>query len=463
VSSNVTPAREIAYDAFIEVMEHGARPEAVLEKAWVTHAKTMKRIDRNLVKEIVYGGLRWYSKILWILQNTASRDLNKVSPQVRAALILGTYQIFYLDRVPDRAAVNESVEYIRKKGQASAVSFVNGILRQIARRAEYFAKPDKQTQQAQYLALQFAFPLWMVERWLREFSFERLEVILAAMNQVPPNTVRINTRLTPVTEISSFQQQLLRDERTHTERGNLRCTLSFKESPNLEPESIFSRGLYTIQDEAAQLIAFLVDPKPDQIIFDAAAGPGGKISHMFELADGKAVLTGVEKNPPKAQMARDTLNRLGHGSREGEIPVTWVEQDFLDWKPKALADKILCDIPCSGLGVLRRHPEGKWHKKPELIQVMAEQQRAFIKHALSLLKPGGELIYSVCSFEREETEDQLTWIKREYGDKVEVQSPVARLPDYFKRYVTRENVLLIYPGNQDSMDGFGAFIVKRLS
>ncbi len=137
MSLKVTISRLIAFDAFVEVMEKNRKPEEVLEELYAQNSRDLKRIDRNLTKEILYGGLRWYKKIFWILQHTSKkRDLSKVSPQVRAALILGTYQIFYMDRIPDRAAVNESVEYVRAKGEASAVQFVNVILRQIARRAE---------------------------------------------------------------------------------------------------------------------------------------------------------------------------------------------------------------------------------------------------------------------------------------------------------------------------------------
>ncbi len=146
--SKVTPARLIACDAFVEIMEKKRKPDEVLEELYLLHAKDMKRIDRNLCKEILFGGIRWYKKIFWILQQTATRDLTKLSPQVRATLILGTYQIFYMDRVPERAAVNEAAEYMKAKKELGAVGFVNGILRQIARRAEYFTKPAKKKQAA---------------------------------------------------------------------------------------------------------------------------------------------------------------------------------------------------------------------------------------------------------------------------------------------------------------------------
>lgn len=457
MASTVTLAREIAYDAFVEVMSNHRKPEDVLEEAYAANEKALKRLDRNLVKEIVYGGLRWHSKIFWILQNSATRDLKKVSPQVQAALVLGTYQIYYMDRVPDRAAVNESAEYIRKKGQANAVSFVNGILRQIARKAEYFAKPDKKEKPVDYLALQYAFPAWMVERWLKQFKFDRLDTMLKATNQVPPWSVRVNTLKVPTDEIHLFQPRLLKEEKTHTEKRNLRGCLRLKEAPQLEPGSLFAQGFYTIQDEAAQLIAHLVDPKPEEVIVDAAAGPGGKFSHIFELSQGQANLIGVELKPSQMQRAKDTMNRLGHGDSK---KIEWVEGDFLEWTPQKKVDKVLIDAPCSGLGVLRRHPEGKWHKDSNIIKAMETIQRRFIEHGLSLLKPGGELIYSVCSSEPEETEWQLDWVKKKFEDSIEVVSTVSRLPDYYKRYVTRENVLLVYAGNQDEMDGFGGFIIR---
>lgn len=455
MTQQMSLAREIAYDAFVQVMDLHKSPDEALAELYASKGRDLKRIDRNFVKEILYGGLRWYSKIFWILQNTAKRDLGKSSPEIRAALVLGTYQIFYMDRVPDRAAVNESAEYIRSRSQAHAVSFVNGILRQIARRAEYFAKPDKKALPVEYLSLQFAHPQWIVRRWYQHFKFERMEQMLAANNQPPPWSARINSIKTPLTEAHQLQQNLLRQEKTHTDKRPLRSALTFKDAPNLNNDSLFANGYYTIQDEASQLIGFLVDPQPNQCVVDAAAGPGGKLSHVYELGQASLKLIAIEKSPSQMERAKETMARLGHDK------VIWIERDFLDWRPEdKKPDKILLDAPCSGLGVLRRHPEGKWQKQLSIIGHMAEQQRQLITHALSCLSPGGELIYSVCSFEPEETAHHVAWLREKFGDKIELISPLSRLPDYYKRYVTRDHLLLVYSGNPDEMDGFGAFIIK---
>lgn len=455
MSQPLSTAREIAYDAYALVMEKGQMPDDVVDELHAKSGKELTRLDRNFIKEMLYGALRWHAKIYWILQNTSNRNLDETTPQVRAALVMGTYQIFYMDRVPDRAAVNESAEYVRKRGQAQAVSFVNGILRQIARRAEYFAKPDKHLKPVEYLALQFSHPEWIVKRWHEHFKFDRLEKMLSSNNQPPPWYVRINTMKTDLADTHILQQNLLRDERAHTDRRPLRCSLLFKETPHFDENSLFSQGFYTIQDEASQLVGMLVDPQAGETIIDACAGPGGKLTHVYELSAGKAKITALEKNPDQYRRMRETARRLGH-----EEGIEWIQGDFLDYKPPAPVDRVMLDAPCSGLGVLRRHPEGKWHKRGSLITSMAEQQRKLIEHGLSLLKPGGELIYSVCSFEPEESQAHVAWIKDKLGDRIELVSPIQRLPDYYKRYVTRDNVLMIYAGNQDELDGFGAFILK---
>jgi 16S rRNA (cytosine967-C5)-methyltransferase len=248
---------------------------------------------------------------------------------------------------------------------------------------------------------------------------------------------------------------LLKEEQVQSEKGSLKGCLILKKHPNLNAESLFGKGLFTIQDQASQLISHLVGIKDGITIVDAAAGPGGKLTHMREMSNDTVKIIAVEKSVSQMERARETAKRLGCDEQ-----IDWVFKDFMEFRPEKPVDRVLLDAPCTGLGVLRRHPEGKWHKSEAGIKDLAKQQRLMIEHALEMLKPGGEMIYSVCSFELDETEAQAKWIKETFGTKVELVSPVSRLPDYFKRYVTRDNVLMIYAGNQDDMDGFGAFIVK---
>jgi 16S rRNA (cytosine967-C5)-methyltransferase len=389
------------------------------------------------------------------VQKTANRDLSKSTPEIRAALVLGTYQIFYMDRIPDRAAVNESAEYIRVKKQANAVSFVNGILRSIARRSAYFAKPDKEKQPVEYLAMQYAHPKWMISRWHNRFNFEKLKNMLAANNQPPPYSVRINSLKTPLEMSTSLREMILREEKNHAEQRTLRSSIQLKQSPNFGEGSLFQQGYFTVQDEVSQIIGLIVDPREGEVIIDACCGPAGKLSHLYELVKGKATLIGIDSSAPQLARARENFVRLGF-----EMPEL-IEQDYLAYQPEKPVDRILLDAPCSGLGVIRRHPEGKWQKNPAIVDKVVKKQRTLIAHALSMLASGGELIYSVCSFEYEETLGQLEWAKAEYGDAIELVHPGPRLPDYFKKYLTREHIFLVFSDNKENMDGFGAFILKK--
>jgi 16S rRNA (cytosine967-C5)-methyltransferase len=345
---------------------------------------------------------------------------------------------------------------VRKKGQAAGSGFVNGILRSIARRAEYFAKPDKDKNPSEYLSLQYAHPQWIVQRWSRSFNFEKMREILSSNNQVPPYTVRVNSLKVPAEQLPEFRTLLLKEERNASERRALRSCLHLKDSPSFAEGSLFQRGYFTVQDESSQLISHLVDPKEGETIVDACAGKGGKTGHLYELGEGKITLIAMDKNAEQLKLGRESMQRMGHEK------ITFLESDFLDYRPEQAPDKILLDAPCSGLGVLRRHPEGKWQKTLAILPILARQQRALIEHAFEILKPGGELVYSVCSFETEEILDHLDWATKHYGKKLELVSPVSRLPDYYKRFVTRENVLLVYSGNKDAMDGFGAFILRKV-
>lgn len=455
MAAKLTLTREIAYDSFLKVIDENKEPNEVLDDFFQRCDPPLKRIDRNFAKEVLFGGLRWYSKIYWILQKTSKRKLDDAQPSVRAALVLGAYQIFYMNRVPDRAAVNESVEYVRKKGNSEAVKFVNGVLRSIAARAEYFAKPDKDKQPCDYYALQYSHPRWIVERWLNQFGPNRIRDILSANNQQPPYTIRVNSMKVKAEGLPDFRDELLREDKNHSERCSLRSALKLQNAPNFDEGSLFARGFYSVQDEASQLIPLLLNVQSGECIVDACCGKGVKLSQIYELAQGSAQLIAIEKNQKQLEKAKETFNRLGHAEP------TWVNDDFLNFKPTGPIQKILLDAPCSGLGIIRRHPESKWQKAPAIVAKMVKAQRDLLVHALDILPSGGEIIFSVCSFEPEETLDHLAWIQKEYRDKIEVVSPVERLPDYYKRFVTRENVLLIFSGNKEDMDGFGAFIIRK--
>lgn len=459
-------SRQLSYDAISHVLRTRAAPVDSLDLQ-IQKCSSVKRLDINLAYEITFGSLRWWGKLYWILQNYASRDLDQCSVEVRVALVAGTYQLFYLDRVPARSSVNESVEYVRQRKQASAVSFVNGVLRQVAVKTSYFPKPNPDTEPVDYLALQFAHPHWLVNRWHKRFGYKKLHDMLKSSNDHPPFTVRIcRDKVAHFAKVSDLHQFFLKVEKIRLQKRPQKYCYHLPQRPLLGTQSLFDQGYFAVQDEASQLIAPLVDPQPSELIIDACSGPGGKLIHLYELC--LAVKAKHPSKKPPHLMAFEKKEAaysrmMSNIERMGVCDVMCFKQDFLTASPSTPPNKILLDAPCSGLGVLRRHPEGKMFKEEDIISHMVKIQRELLTHAWNILADGGELIYSVCSFEIEECQQHLQWMRKTFAKSSELISPKDRLQSYYHRYVTAQDVLAIYCGNSDRMDGFSAFILKKVS
>lgn len=507
--AKLSPSRLLAYNVLVDVLTHHRDPAECYTLHLSQHGH-IKPVDRTLAYEIIYGSLRWWLKMYTLVNGYSRRNLDHSSTVVKVALVAGTYQIHYLSRVPHRASVNESVEYVKVKQQHSAAAYVNGILRKVA--AQTHRPPTTASDQhpVDHLAYTYAFPSWMVSRWIRRFNRIKLEKLLQISTERPPITVRISA-LTHCTSSQIFR--LLNNEAaTKPIRRPLPGCYQLNQLPDMTPQSLFGRGCLTIQDESSQLIAHLVDPQPGDHIVDACAGPGGKLTHIYELAAQRLLKNHPSPHPEAAQEAADNQHqpdstspslasqllaqlhqnqrhiaatlahqprRLPHliamekkltsfqklvasVSRVQAQGITCIHGDFCQHRPSRAPNKILLDAPCSGMGVLRRHPEGKLFKTSALIHRMVIKQRQLLEHAWRILAPGGELIYGVCSFELEETEDQLKWLLEHCGDRIQVVNVHSRVFKYYRRFITKNQLLMIYSGLADGMDGFCAFVVQKI-
>lgn len=549
--ARLSPSRILSYDVLVDILTHQKDPATSFE-SHLANMGEVKRIDRNLAFEIIYGSLRSWGKLYWILQQYSKRNLDNSNEVVKVALVAGTFQIYYLSRVPNRAVVNESAEYARIKKQEAAVPYINGILRQISKKARRFPKPDQQTHPVQYLSTQFSCPEWIVSRWLERFTFDKLEKLLRASCGKPPVTVRLNLLAGP--KNPKFHRLIVKHEKSPPYKRPLTGCYQLRRLPDFNSGTLFHEGLITIQDESSQIVGYLVNPQPEDFIVDACAGPGGKITHIYEISaynhlfgHDQEMAEDAEKevenqgenheNEPEEFTDQDLevddmsgnknkedsdADKIHDDRRSANDPNTVIEafrqnqktiasdyeasqsnahhtkpclprmvaiekssasyqkmmenmtrlrvqgvscflDDFLHFQPKTPPNKILLDAPCSGLGVLRRHPEGKLFKKEPIIGRMVSKQRELLIHAVDILAEGGELIYSVCSFELEETREQKDWLLQTYPDRLSVMPLAPRIQGYYKRFITKDQLLMIYSGLSDGMDGFSAFIVKKLS
>lgn len=449
-----TLSRAIAIDALNHVLTRRQHADVVLERLFANHESELRALDRAFIFEIVYGSLRWLSKMDWIMSHMVDRPFNSLDPRVACALRVGAYQIFYMDRVPDRAAVSETVEAIKKVGAGNASSFVNAILRRVARKAEYYPKPDRETDAANYLSVQFAHPVWMVERWLKHVPFERLEHLLAGNNKAPPIVLRrLMKKETPSGE--DLASYLLRTQGVQSEWLPLKTALRVERLPDFSRCEAFRQGCYIVQDVAAQIAVSLVNTAQSSgPVLDACSAPGGKSIALWDMGIEEKNLVLAEASQKRIGLLRENLERVG------VIPAEILQGDVLAQVNNRTFDTVLLDAPCSALGVIRRHPEIKWHRVPQDIVHCAAEQRRLLDGLAGAVREGGELVYIVCSVEQEETTQQMNEFLLRHPE-FEAVSLEHRIHDYYRKYVLRDKELLILPGNADDLDGFYAMVLRK--
>ena len=311
---------------------------------------------------------------------------------------LGAYQIFFLDRVPASAAVNESVRLAKTLGGKAIAGFVNAVLRAMTR-AETIPLPDPADDPILHLSVKHSHPEWLVKRWLPRLGPEQTIALCAANNEIPPVTVRVNPLKTTRDALSAELKRAGIDVmscRVSSSGLMLRGVAHLTELP------AYQRGEFYVQDEAAQLVGLAVDPKPGERILDACAAPGGKSTHLAELMGDRGEVVAADAGAKRLKRIVENAGRLGHTSIRPVVADVTRDSSALG---KTAYDRILVDAPCSGLGILRRNPEAKWYKTEAVIGTMAMLQLKILDKVAPLLKHGGVLVYSTCTTEPEENEN----------------------------------------------------------
>ncbi|HXT95304.1 MAG TPA: 16S rRNA (cytosine(967)-C(5))-methyltransferase RsmB [Polyangia bacterium] len=400
-------ARALARAVLGRVERDGAYAGRALAAA-LARARALGPPDRALGTELVYGVLRRRVRLDRALDAYAKTGTASLDPEVRIALRVAAYQILFLDRVPDHAAVNDAVEACKSAGGRGVAGFANALLRRLARAGEP-PLPDAAADPAGYLEAAIGFPAWLARLALAELPVADALAFGEATAAPAPVTLRANTG------------RLSRDAllvRLGAERPGAALAASA-----VAPDAILARrfdapattaawreGLFAIQDAGAQVVAELCGAAPGERILDACAGVGGKTAHLLALAGDRAEVDAVDLAAAKLEDARRTLDRLGlRGARLATGDLTRPLAD-----PTPRYHRILLDAPCSGLGVLRRHPEALLRRTPADLGPLAAQQRAMLAAVAPALLPGGLLTYAVCTFERQECDDVVAAFLRDH-------------------------------------------------
>lgn len=378
----------------VKILNRVERTDSYLDKLIDTELRSneFNDFDKSLLNEIVHGVLRWQSKLDWVLNGFFHGNFSKAEVTVRNTLRTALYQILFLDKVPDHAAVNEAVEFIKRIRGEKAGGLVNGVLRNIIRNKEGIHYPDVQNDAALYLSTMYSHPLWMVKRWMNRFGFYETEKFLDANNKKPGLTLRINTTKTSVEDfMKMFDLQNIAYERS----PYLNTFVRTSNLTNISQTEIFRRGFFTVQDESAGVASRLVDAHPGERVIDLCAAPGGKTTFIGEAMKNQGKIIAIDKYPTRLQLVKSACDRLGISI------VEYISADGVEYQGE-LADKVLIDAPCSGLGVLSKKPDIKLKRELRDVMELTSIQLHLLENAHTLVKSGGAMVYSTCTTEIEE-------------------------------------------------------------
>jgi 16S rRNA (cytosine967-C5)-methyltransferase len=410
--------------------------------------------DRALVTELVYGVIQNKLRLDYIISKFSKISIENLSPSVLNILRMGIYQLVFLDKIPDFAAVNESVSLARKFDNRGAANFVNAVLRNISRSGGKIAYPQKQKDFAQFISVYYSFPLWLVKRWINMFGPSFAEDLCRSLNERPKTSVRLNTlkesynriKLRLVEEDVKFRQGLYVNE-----------ALYIDSSPPLKQLESFKEGLIQAQDESSMLASIALGVKAKEFVLDAAAAPGGKTTHLAQIMGNDGAIVSWDIHPHRVKLIKETCERLGVKIVDAYIKnASEPDERFYD-----KFDKVLVDAPCSGLGVIRRKPDIKWSKSEEDIKALRIKQYEMLSVCSRYVKTNGILLYSTCSVEREENESVIFEFLNEHHDfAFDDISPY--LPEKIRsKFNGSQGFIQLFP-NIHKVDGFFISRLKRL-
>ena len=406
--------------------------------------------DRGLFAELVFGVLRRQGTLDHVLTGLLTQSLARLEPQVLIFLRLGLYQLMYLDRIPESAAVNESVN-LAKQVLPRASGLVNAVLRNYLRHKDSVTFPDPVAAPAAYIAARHSHPAWLVKLWFSQIGEAETELLAEASSRQPPLTLRTNT-------LAATRKELL-EKFAANGISAAPCRFSpfgilVEGRHHIPGLPGFREGQFVVQDEASQLAGILLDPQPGERVLDTCAAPGGKATHLAQLMDNRGELLAMDISKSKLPLIQEAAQRLGITNIRTRMADLLQSGAF----PADAFDRVLLDAPCSGLGVIRRNPEAKWRLTPEDVTRLAAVQKVMLKNAIRMLRPGGVLLYSTCSTTLEENEavvgDFLSRHPHCVLDNLHEQFPDDR------ELFTEEGMFRAWP-HRYAMDGFFAARIRK--
>lgn len=480
-------SRQSAFQA-LQRIHRGAFADIALDQ--VLKKSKLDQRDRRLVTELVYGIIRQQRTLDVLIGQLSQKKKARHPVNLQLILRIGFYQLCFLSHIPPSAAVNTTVELAKTNGFKGLAGFVNGILRQYLRLKEShearlmtgnkdeapatsdmsvsptepFLPIEQRENTVERLGILYSYPNWIVQTWLEHLDANSATQLCKWFNRAPSIDLRINAHKTTIETVEAALKDVgLRSKRLY----GLPHTLRLLSNPGLiQALPGFQDGWWTIQDASAQLVSYLLDPQPHEIVIDACAAPGGKTTHIAEMMGDQGEIWACDRNASRLRKVTENSGRLRLKSISTQVrdcTLSWeeiqekgttkgdIEDSLIDWKH--YADRVLVDAPCSGLGTLHRHADARWRQSEEAVQRLAKTQSMILNQVSQWVRPGGFLVYSTCTLHPSENEDVVsTFLSQHPTWSIDVSTSPLLTP-----FLCPEGWIKVWPHQKD-MDGF--FMVR---
>lgn len=430
-----TKSREIILDILLEVLEKGSYSHVVLGQALEKY-QYLEKQDRALITRVAEGTIERRLTIDAVLEQCSSVPVEKMKPVIRTILRMSVYQLLYMDRIPDAAVCSEAVKLAGRRRLQGLKGFVNGVLRTAARRRDEFVFTDWQRK--------YSMPDWLITRWKAQYGAAVTEQILKAFLEDTPTSVRCNLdRASAQTVRESLERQGV----TVTDSPLLSHAFLISGYDYLERLEAFENGWIQVQDASSALVGEAADPRPGELVLDVCGAPGGKSLHIADKLKGTGRVIVRDLTEAKIRLVEENIARTGFTNIEAEV---W-DARVADPRYEEKADLVIADLPCSGLGIIGKKPDIKYQVTERRLADLAVLQREILAAASRYVKPGGRLIYSTCTINRQENEDQRDWFLAHFPFRP--HSLLGRLGEGVREETLKDGYVQLLPGKYPC-DGF---------
>lgn len=406
--TNGINVRELILDVLLEITKNGEYSHIAIKNT-LDKYQYLEKQERSFLTRVCEGTLENMILIDYIINQFSKVKVNKMKPVIRCILRSSVYELKFMDSVPVSATCNEAVKLAQKKGFHNLKGFVNGVLRNISRNLEQISMPDETKESVKWLSVKYSIPEWLIEKWQKQYEKAQLEEMFQAFLEKSATSIRVNTEKTTK---EALVKELEAENITVMDNEEVPNALYIDGYDFLSGITAFQEGKFYVQDLSSMLVSLWAQPKEGAQVIDVCAAPGGKSIHMAELLHGTGMVEARDLTEYKVSLIEENIERCGlKNIRAKQADARILEKDSMK-----TADIVIADLPCSGLGVIGKKPDIKYKMSEEKCAQLAALQREILHTVQNYVKSGGVFMYSTCTINPQENEENVQWFLKEHAD-----------------------------------------------